>query len=73
MDDLTGYFTRTYGPLTGSDWLRYLPEWERKAFSETGWRASDYGRIGGKVRARTAKRVPAGSPEGGRFAPNEVT
>lgn len=73
LHDLHGYFKEKYGPLSGQDWLKSLPEWERKAFSEMGWRASEYGRAGGKARASTARRVPAGSREGGRFAPNEVT
>ena len=68
---LKDYFVRNYGPLKGSDWLKDIPEWERQAFSYVGRSAADWGRLGGQARARTAKRVPPGSREGGRFAPNE--
>lgn len=58
-----GYFKDKYGPLTGRDWLKDLPEYERSAFSRIGFAASGYGIIGGMVRAETAER-----DELGRFA-----
>lgn len=55
-------FKNRYQQLTGKDWLRsVLPE-DRRAFVSIGMQAHDYGRLGGKQRARTAKR-----DEKGRF------
>lgn len=55
-------FKRRYNSLTGKDWIRsVLPE-DRRAFVHIGMQAHDYGRLGGKARARTARR-----DEKGRF------
>ena len=59
-----GYFKDRYPDiLDGSDWVRKLPEWERKAFAQYGLQHADHGRLGGVARAKTAVRIK------GRFAP----
>lgn len=55
-----------YHPLRGRDWLRRIPPEDRAVFSHLGMIAHDYGRQGGEVRARTAKR-----DERGRFRKEE--
>lgn len=58
-----GYYSENFGPLTGRDWVRGLPEEERRAFARVGFAASGYGVLGGLKRAATAKR-----DRRGRFA-----
>ena len=62
MDNLAGYFSKNYGPLKGSDWIRRIPVEDRKAFCYIGRAAGNHGRNGGLARAATAKR-----DEKGRF------
>lgn len=64
-NEMTGYFKRTYGPLTGRNWLKTLPPEEIQAFSHVGFVEGDYGRSGGIARAQTARRDWKG-----RFASN---
>ena len=44
----------------GSDWLRHLPENELAAFVDVGKYHHDYGRAGGRARARSAMRDARG-------------
>ena len=60
MDIPSGYFVNRYGPLKGRDWLRSLPREEMLAFAHVGFAASGYGKKGGIVRSRTAKRDDRG-------------
>lgn len=64
--DIKGYFSSNY-ELAGSDWLAKLPEGERQAFSWYGRSqpGNGHGRVGGFVRAKTARR-----DVNGRFLPN---
>ena len=57
---------KSRGPLIGRDWVARLNPEDREVFSWLGRRAGDFGRMGGKARARTAKR-----DKRGRFASNE--
>lgn len=69
MLELKGYFTNNYGPLSGSDWIKAIPEYERQAFSYIGRVAAGHGKSGGIARAKAAKRDGFG-----RFIKNtEVT
>lgn len=52
---------------TGSDWIRRLEPEDLKAFIELGMRSWDYGKLGGKARAKSAQR-----DEKGRFTKNGV-
>ncbi len=45
---------------TGRDWLRRIPQDDRKAFARIGMEAHNYGRQGGKARAANAKRDQKG-------------
>jgi hypothetical protein len=56
---LEGYFKRNYD-LKGKDWIKSLPEYERKAFIRYIQQLSDHGRMGGKARARNANRDELG-------------
>ena len=60
MDNLSGYFSKNYGPLKGSDWIRRIPVYERQALSYVGRVASNHGKSGGVARAATAKRDAKG-------------
>lgn len=63
MTNLKGIFKARYPQLSGVDWVRRIEPEDRKAFIEIGMQAWDYGRMGGKARAKTARR-----DQRGRFA-----
>lgn len=63
--DLTGVFKNRY-ELKGQDWVRSLPEEDRKFFVHIGMMHNDYGRMGGIARAKTGAR-----DERGRFKRGE--
>ena len=46
--------------LKGKDWIRTIEPDDRKVFVELGMKHSEYGRLGGKARAKTAKRDQRG-------------
>mgnify|MGYP006935520912 CR=1 FL=1 len=56
-------FKKRYQALHGKDWLRRIEPDDKAAFVRLGMEAHDYGRMGGKARAESAKR-----DEKGRFA-----
>lgn len=45
-----------YTERKGKDWLKKVEPVDRQAFCFIGMRAHDFGRLGGKARARTGKR-----------------
>jgi hypothetical protein len=51
-----GVIKARYPNLQGRDWLRTISPEDRQAFWRAGFAASDYGRMGGRARADTAKR-----------------
>jgi hypothetical protein len=51
---------KNFSGLRGKDWLRSLPDEDRKAFSWIGIKESGFGRLGGKARAAQAKRDSRG-------------
>ncbi len=49
-------FPLALGPGAGSDWVRRLSSEDRALFAWIGLVYSEFGRLGGLARARTAKR-----------------
>jgi len=47
---------QAYKPLKGRDWIKTLPDEDKKVFIQIGLEAGDHGRLGGIARAETAKR-----------------
>ena len=46
--------------LQGKDWIRRVEPDDRKAFVQIGMRFHNYGKMGGKARAATARRDKRG-------------
>jgi len=64
-----------YPVRSGSAWLKYLPEDERRTFARIGYDAClikniPVASIGGTARAQTARRIPRGERGAGRFTSN---
>jgi hypothetical protein len=56
MNKYKNIFKSRYPELKGKDWIKRIEEEDLKAFIHIGFAHSDYGRLGGKKRASTAKR-----------------
>jgi hypothetical protein len=56
MSEYKNIFKSRYPELKGKDWIKRIGEEDRKVFIHIGFVHSDYGRLGGKKRASTAKR-----------------
>ncbi len=51
-----GIFKRRYPELKGRDWLSRISAEDKQAFIKLGLQCSEYGRLGGLVRAKNGKR-----------------
>lgn len=56
MSNYPNLFKSRYPLLKGKDWIRTIEPDDRKVFVELGMKHSEYGRLGGKVRAATCRR-----------------
>ena len=56
FDDLAGVFRKKYPQLKGEDWVRRLEPEDLEFFIHIGLAAGNYGSLGGKARAKQAKR-----------------
>lgn len=54
-------------PNIGSSWVKHLSSEDRQVFSWIGRAHAEFGKLGGKARARTARRIPKGCKGAGRF------
>jgi hypothetical protein len=67
MGAYSGLFQR-YQPLQGRDWVKNLPDEDRRVFVDIGLQAADHGKLGGVARAAEAQR-----DNHGRFARQDGT
>lgn len=65
MSELAGKFKERYPDLKGRDWINQLSAEDKQVFVWNWQRSTEFGHLGGVVRASTAKR-----DERGRFAPD---
>ena len=55
--ETSGIFKRKYQSLRGSDWIRTIDPEDIQVFVDLGNQANDHGRMGGKARSATARRI----------------
>lgn len=60
-------FKSRYPVLSGKAWIKTVESDDRKAFVELGQKHSEYGRLGGVARSKSAKR-----DEKGRYVKNKT-
>ncbi|MEI6415742.1 MAG: hypothetical protein WCP34_15990 [Pseudomonadota bacterium] len=47
---------KEFEPRHGKDWVKNLPEQDKRVFIEIGLQAAEHGHLGGIARAKTARR-----------------
>lgn len=60
MSQYSNIFKNRYSELKGKDWIKRIDPEDQKAFYHIGFVESDFGRKGGKARAKTGKRDKRG-------------